>query len=113
MKSRSAVVAWAYGFWSSKKTLMVLALITAAALFGFVWAGERIVHERGCSMCRWWCRSRASHRGGGALGHGAEIYPTQVRANGSGQPRPNWPARGRARLTDHAAAAAGRPNEPV
>ena len=25
---------------------MVLALITAAALFGFVWAGERIVHER-------------------------------------------------------------------
>src|SRR5262249_51149334 len=37
------LVAWMYGFWSSRKTIIVLTSLTAAALFGFVVAGDAIV----------------------------------------------------------------------
>src|SRR5688572_22856236 len=40
------VVAWMYGFWSSKKTIIVISSLTAAALFGFVAAGDAIVQNR-------------------------------------------------------------------
>src|SRR5690349_21889433 len=37
------LIAWMYGFWSSKKTIILLSALTAAALFGFVLAGNEIV----------------------------------------------------------------------
>ena len=40
------VIAWMYGFWSSKKTIIALTALTAAALFGFVIAGNAIVNNR-------------------------------------------------------------------
>ena len=40
------LVAWMYGFWSSKKTIILLSALTAAALFGFVFAGNAIVQNR-------------------------------------------------------------------
>ena len=39
------VVAWMYGFWSSKKTMLALTALTAVALAGFVLAGDSIVHN--------------------------------------------------------------------
>ena len=40
------LIAWMYGFWSSKKTIIVLTTLTAIALFGFVVAGDAIVQNR-------------------------------------------------------------------
>ncbi|MGI8808849.1 MAG: MFS transporter [Acidimicrobiales bacterium] len=40
------VIAWLYGFWSSKKTMIVLALITAVSLAGFVVLGDRVADNR-------------------------------------------------------------------
>src|SRR5207244_6590961 len=40
------VVAWMYGFWSSKKTIILLSSLTAVALFGFVIVGDAVVQNR-------------------------------------------------------------------
>ena len=42
----SFLIAWMYGFWSSKKTLILLTALTAAALFGFTVAGDAVVTNR-------------------------------------------------------------------
>ena len=79
------LVAWLYGAWSSKKTLILLSAITAAALFGFVWAGDRIVHERWLLYALlvipiWGINAVVAV----LSAYAAEIYPTQVRSKGSG-----------------------------
>ncbi len=79
------VVAWMYGVWSSKKTIIALSAVTAAALFGFVLAGNAIVHNRGLLYALlvvpiWGISSVVA-----ALSvYAAEIYPTRVRSRGSG-----------------------------
>lgn len=40
------IVAWMYGFWSSRKTVILLAVSTAAALFGFAWVGDAVTDSR-------------------------------------------------------------------
>ena len=45
------LVAWMYGFWSSKKTIIILGSLTAIALFGFVIAGDAIVQQQGAAVC--------------------------------------------------------------
>ncbi len=81
----TVLVAWMYGFWSSKKTIMLITSLTAAALFGFVIAGDAIVQNRGLLyvllVVPIW--------GIGAVVavlsvYSAEIYPTRVRSRGSG-----------------------------
>src|SRR5215471_4880332 len=37
------LVAWMYGFWSGRKTIILLTTLTAAALFGFAVAGDAVV----------------------------------------------------------------------
>jgi putative MFS transporter len=79
------VVAWMYGFWSSKKTIIALTALTAAALFGFVVAGNAIVQNRGLLYLLlvvpiWGISSVVA-----VLSvYAAEIYPTRVRSRGSG-----------------------------
>ncbi len=79
------VVAWLYGFWSSKKTMLLLAVLTAAALAGFVLAGDRIVHNRPLLIALlvapiWGINSVIA-----VLSvYSAEVYPTEVRAKGVG-----------------------------
>ena len=81
----SFLVAWLYGFWSSKKTIMLLSALTAAALFGFVFAGNAIVQNRGLLYLLlvipiWGISSVVA-----VLSvYAAEIYPTRVRSRGSG-----------------------------
>ena len=79
------VVAWMYGFWSSKKTIIVLTALTAAALFGFVFAGDAVVQNRALLYVLlvipiWGINSVVA-----VLSvYAAEIYPTRVRSRGSG-----------------------------
>ena len=78
-------VAWMYGFWSSKKTIIVIASLTAAALFGFVIAGDAIVQNRNLLYALlivpiWGISAVVA-----VLSvYSAEIYPTRVRSRGTG-----------------------------
>jgi len=79
------VVAWMYGFWSSKKTIMLITSLTAAALFGFVIAGDAIVQNRSLLYLLlivpiWGISAVVA-----VLSvYSAEIYPTRVRSRGAG-----------------------------
>jgi MFS transporter, putative metabolite:H+ symporter len=79
------VVAWMYGFWSSKKTIIVLTSLTAAALFGFALAPDFVVRHRSLlylllTVPIWGISSVVA-----VLSvYSAEIYPTGVRSRGTG-----------------------------
>jgi putative MFS transporter len=79
------VVAWMYGFWSSRKTIIVLSALTAAALLGFVFVGDAVVQNRALLYVLlvipiWGINSVVA-----VLSvYAAEIYPTRVRSRGSG-----------------------------
>jgi putative MFS transporter len=79
------LVAWMYGVWSSKKTIIAIASLTAAALFGFVIAGDAIVQNRSLLYALlivpiWGISSVVA-----VLSvYSAEIYPTRVRSRGTG-----------------------------
>ena len=79
------LVAWMYGFWSSKKTIIALSALTAAALIGFVVAGNAIVQSRTLLYALlvvpiWGISSVVA-----VLSvYAAEVYPTRVRSRGSG-----------------------------
>jgi putative MFS transporter len=79
------VVAWMYGIWSSKRTMMAITALTAAALFGFVIAGDAIVHNRSLLYALlivpiWGISSVVA-----VLSvYSAEIYPTRIRSRGTG-----------------------------
>ena len=81
----SFLVAWLYGFWSSKKTIILLSSLTAAALFGFVFAGNAVVNNRGLLYLLlvipiWGISSVVAV----LSAYAAEIYPTRIRSRGSG-----------------------------
>jgi MFS transporter, putative metabolite:H+ symporter len=79
------LVAWMYGFWSSRKTIVALSALTAAALFGFVIAGDAIVQNRALLYALlivpiWGISSVVA-----VLSvYSAEIYPTAIRSRGTG-----------------------------
>jgi putative MFS transporter len=79
------LVAWMYGFWSSKKTIILITSLTAAALFGFVIAGDAIVQNRSLLYLLlivpiWGISAVVA-----VLSvYSAEIYPTRVRSRGAG-----------------------------
>lgn len=79
------LVAWMYGIWSSKRTMMAITALTAAALFGFVIAGDAIVHNRTLLYALliipiWGISSVVA-----VLSvYSAEIYPTRIRSRGTG-----------------------------
>jgi len=79
------LVAWMYGFWSSKKTIILITGMTAAALFGFVIAGNAVVQHRSLLYALlivpiWGISSVVA-----VLSvYSAEIYPTRIRSRGTG-----------------------------
>jgi putative MFS transporter len=79
------LVAWMYGAWSSKRTIFLLTSLTAAALLGFVAAGDAIVHSRVLLYTLlvipiWGISSVVA-----VLSvYSAEIYPTRIRSRGTG-----------------------------
>lgn len=79
------LVAWMYGFWSSKRTIILLTLLTAASLIGFIVAGSSIVqHPIWLYILLivpiWGISSLISI----LSAYAAEIYPTSIRSRGSG-----------------------------
>jgi putative MFS transporter len=81
----SFLVAWMYGFWSSRNTIILLSSLTAASLFGFVAAGDDVVQNRWLLYCLlvvpiWGISSVVA-----VLSvYSSEIYPTRIRAHGTG-----------------------------
>ena len=79
------LVAWMYGFWSSRKTIILLSSLTAAALFGFVAAGDAIVQNRWLLYALlvvpiWGISSVVAV----FSVYCSEIYPTRIRSRGTG-----------------------------
>src|SRR5260370_25411061 len=78
-------VAWLYGFWSSKKTIIVLTSLAAAGLFGFSIAGDAVVANRALLYTLlvipiWGINSVTA-----VLSvYSSEIYPTRIRSRGTG-----------------------------
>jgi putative MFS transporter len=78
-------IALLYGFWSSKKTIIIMASITAAALFGFFVAGNDIVNNRALLYTLlvipiWGISSLTAV----VACYAAEVYPTRIRSRGTG-----------------------------
>lgn len=79
------IVAWLYGFWSSKKTVIVMSSITALALAGFVLAGDSILHNRTLLYALLIAPIWGINAVVAVLSvYSAEVYPTQIRSMGSG-----------------------------
>jgi MFS transporter, putative metabolite:H+ symporter len=78
-------IAFLYGFWSSKRTIILMAAMTAAALFGFVLAGDHLAANHALLHVLlivpiWGISSLTAV----TAAYASEIYPTRVRARGTG-----------------------------
>lgn len=79
------VIAWLYGFWSSKKTLILLGVLTAAALSGFVVAGDQVATNRPLLYALLVIPITGISSILAVLAaYSSEIYPTKVRSRGTG-----------------------------
>jgi putative MFS transporter len=81
----TAVVAWMYGAWSARRTIILLASVTALALFGFVTVGDAVVHHRALLYALlvvpvWGISAVVA-----VLSvYSSEVYPTRIRSRGTG-----------------------------
>lgn len=78
-------VALLYGFWSSRKTILIMAGLSVSALAGFVLAGPSLAHNHTLLHVLlivpiWGISSLTAV----TAAYASEIYPTRVRAQGSG-----------------------------
>ena len=81
----TVVVAWLYGFWSSKKTIILLTGLTALTLFGFVVAGNSVAHHHFLlSALLVVPISGISSLVAVLVAYSSEIYPTRIRSRGTG-----------------------------
>ena len=79
------LIAWMYGFWSSKKTLILLGLVTAASLFGFVMAGPAIATHRALLYALLVVPiTGISSIQAVLVAYASEVYPTRVRSRATG-----------------------------
>jgi len=79
------LIAWLYGFWSSKGTLIMVTSLTALSLFGFVLAGNSVATNRFLLyalliMPIWGISSVVAV----LSAYSTEIFPTRLRSRGSG-----------------------------
>jgi len=79
------LVAWLYGFWSSKRTLILVTALTALSLLGFVVAGNSLATNRILLyalliMPIWGISSVVAV----LSAYSTEIFPTQLRSRGTG-----------------------------
>ena len=81
----TVLVAWMYGFWSSKKTIMLLVALTAAALFGFVVVGDEVAKNRVLLYTLLVLPIWGINTVVAVLSvYSSEIYPTRIRSRGTG-----------------------------
>jgi MFS transporter, putative metabolite:H+ symporter len=82
-------IAWAYGFWSGKKTIILMAAATAIALLGFVFLdASKMVHDGKATTTLyillivpiWGISSLTAVM----VSYASEVYPTKIRSRGTG-----------------------------
>lgn len=74
-----------YGFWSSKKTIILFSAVLAIALFGFVIEGNSVAHNHGLLTALLVIPlSGTSLVAAIVTVYAAEIYPTGIRSHGTG-----------------------------
>jgi putative MFS transporter len=78
-------IAFLYGFWSSRKTIAIMAALTSAALLGFVSAGSSVADNSALLHVLlivpiWGISSLTAV----TAAYASEIYPTRIRARGTG-----------------------------
>ena len=82
-------IAYLYGFWGAKKTIALMTGLTAAALFGFVFANPSSLVHNGQRTALlyillivpiWGISSLIAV----AVAYASEVYPTRVRSRGTG-----------------------------
>ncbi|MEX2457572.1 MAG: MFS transporter [Actinomycetota bacterium] len=82
-------IAWLYGFWSAKKTIIGMAVISTTALLGFVFAGpaQLVVDGEATTLLHillivpiWGISSLTAV----VIAYASEVFPTRVRARGTG-----------------------------
>jgi len=78
-------IALLYGFWSSRKTIIIMATLTAAALLGFVFTGKSVTDNSTLLHVLlivpiWGISSLTAV----TAAYASEIYPTRIRARGTG-----------------------------
>jgi putative MFS transporter len=79
------VVAYLYGFWSSKKTMVMVAAVTAAVLFAFALVGDRAATHRWLLEALLVVVLVGSSSVLAVLTpYSAEVYPTAIRSRGTG-----------------------------
>jgi putative MFS transporter len=79
------LVAWMYGFWSSRRTIILLTTLTAAALFGFAIAGDAVVTNRILLYTLLVIPIWGINTVTAVIGvYSSEIYPTRIRSRGTG-----------------------------
>lgn len=79
------IAAWMYGFWSSRKTIVILSAVTVLSLIGFVSVGDTVA-KHGVLLV---ALLAVPMLGSGSLvavigAYSSEVYPTIVRARGGG-----------------------------
>jgi len=78
-------IAFLYGFWSSRKTIIIMAVMTSSALLGFVVAGDSLANHSVLLHVLlivpiWGISSLTAV----TAAYASEIYPTRIRARGTG-----------------------------
>jgi putative MFS transporter len=79
------IIAWLYGFWSTKKTMVLLGMVTAASLAGFVVLGDAVVDDR----IRLYALLVVPITGISTIlavlvAYASETFPTRIRSRGTG-----------------------------
>ncbi len=79
------VAAWLYGFWSSRKTILILTLLTLLSLAAFVIFGNSVTSHKTAFLFLLAVPILATGLVVAVLGaYSSEVYPTLIRARGSG-----------------------------
>jgi putative MFS transporter len=79
------VAAWMYGFWSSRKTIVVLGAVTAVALVGLALGGSHLARDH--ALLSGMLAVPVATTGSLAavlIAYGAEVYPTRMRSRAAG-----------------------------
>ncbi|HEX9312538.1 MAG TPA: MFS transporter [Actinomycetota bacterium] len=79
------VVAWLYGFWSSKKTMILLAVLTAVTLGLFIVKGNSLASH--ISLLKFYLvllLIGVSSVAAVIVPYSSEVYPTRIRSRGTG-----------------------------
>ena len=78
-------IALLYGFWSSRRTMILLGVGTALALLGFVAAGDRVAHDRALLYVLLVVPiTGISSVLAAVTAYSSEVFPTKLRARGTG-----------------------------